>query len=272
MARSFQTLQVQYWDGALKLTPNEKLVELFLMLNRNCECSGVQQIHPDTIREYTGMKQAEVDKALDGLVKKNRIGRCHGNWIIVLGKWEHQQRKTGQAEKALQNSLETSPTNLQVLLTNYLENHSKVQEINKNGTSEVQDGSSCLGSSEKGVENIQKGVDSNKLEPSSRASEYTRELFPDMKKPQLEAGAIILDEIERLDGKLLDDLMPAFRWAREDVVDDNPRWNGWARNFLSCAGLRNRKGGKADRMKWEKILAGYEANHEEDEWRDRNFT
>jgi hypothetical protein len=247
VARSFQTLQVIYWDGALKLTPEEKLVELFLMLNRNCECSGVQQVHPDTIREYTGLKQAEVDKALTGLEKKNRIGRCPVNWIIVLGKWEHQQRKTGQAETALQNSLETSPTQLQVLLANYLENHSKVQDDNKTSSSGEQLEGTCLGSREKGVVKREKTEESTEV--SQRFKDAVAQLFPDVKESQVEGQARVLEEIERIDGKPLDELIPILQFGRRDDF--------WSSAFLSCAGLRKKRNGPTDKMKWEKIEAKF---------------
>jgi len=244
MARSFQTLQVQYWDGALKLTPDEKLVELFLMLNRNCECSGAQQVHPDTIKEYTGLKQADVEKALAGLEKKNRIGRCPVNWIIVLGKWEHQQRKTGQAETALQNSLETAPTQLQDLLTFYLENHSKVQEDNKTTTRpQVLEGT-LLGSREKGVVNREQGVDSAnaatpqkdiKTSVDQKYIDFTTKILPDVKGNHIGKQADALRLLCKEYGD--DEVFAVLTWMRSDT-EARDKWKGWSAVFHSITRLR----------------------------------
>lgn len=261
MARNFQTLQVTYWDGSLKLTANEKLVELFLMLNRGCECTGLQQMHPGTIAEYTGLSLKSVEESLSKLVSRGRIARHPGDWIIVPGKWEHQQRKIGQAEIAMENSLSTAPTKLQEIFKHYQKNCSCLQDNSKTTTTKVQDGSTLLGSREYTVENRQKLVEnkSGKPEPSAKASEFVKELFPDMELSQRKAGALILDEIEKHDKMPLDNLMPALRWARNNViaVTNKKEWSGWSKNFKSCASLRKRKNGPADDRKWKKIYDQY---------------
>jgi len=88
--------------------------------------------------------------------------------------------------------------------------------------------------------------------PSDKAKAFVGELFPKLKDKQVDAQAVVLDEIERIDGRRLEDVMPALRWARTDDF--------WSRNFLSCAGLRKRKNGAGDAMKYEKIEAAYRAS------------
>lgn len=111
MAREFQSIQVKYWECAQKkkLTMQEIAVEFFLMTYRDCGPSGLLICSTSTIGWYTGSSDRQVTPTLTSLEKKERIKRAEGDWVFVLGKWEHERTKSAQVHKCVARELETAP-------------------------------------------------------------------------------------------------------------------------------------------------------------------
>lgn len=102
------------------------------------------------------------------------------------------------------------------------------------------------------VQEEEKKKESGKPKPHSKYVMMVSELFPEMSGGDAMVNAATLEEIERIDGKSMDGVMPALRWAAHD---ESSFWHG--NNFDNCKTLRKRKDGRATPMKYVKIVRSY---------------
>lgn len=107
--------------------------------------------------------------------------------------------------------------------------------------------------SEKKEKGKSKGDKSPAPPPDPRFLSMVAELFPDMKSADAIIGARTLADIERIDEKNMDDIMPALRWAAHDT---SSFWNGI--NFSNCKTLRDKAKGAGTPKKYENICSDYQ--------------
>lgn len=71
------------------------------------------------------------------------------------------------------------------------------------------------------------------------------------KPNELSAGALVIDELHRLDGFSYDEIEKVIKWGIADT--GNASWAGWSAQIKSPAGLRKKRNGAGDLTKFEKI-------------------
>lgn len=120
MARTNQTIQVTYWQNAKKrgLTPEEKLVELFLMTCPECGASGIFRMDTSSIAYEIGYTIPLIKKTLKSLEVKNRVFCFEGNWVFVRGKLEYEPSKSPKIIKCVENEALVAP---RPVITRFLE-------------------------------------------------------------------------------------------------------------------------------------------------------
>jgi len=249
VARNFNSIKTKYWEAARKkdLQADEIAVEFYLMTNPNCGPSGIQIAASSTIAYYLKLTVDQIDKILKSLAEKRRVVLSDGGWVWVVGKWEYEHTHTGQVVKAVISELEAGPDNLSEAFIEVYPNFTRGSAEPLEGLFRV----SCMKGKERkgkehGIESIRKGKDGEEF--PQRFIDAVKHLFPDIDDKRAMQQAQTLEEIERLDGKPLDQLVPILKWATGDDF--------WSTNFRSCAGLRKKRNGPGDLMKWEKIESG----------------
>lgn len=255
MARSYQYIRTKYWENArrAKLSPDEILIELYLITNRNCGMSGAQQISTDGISYYLGMSKINVARGLAKLTAKKRIIQFPGDWILICGKWDNEASKSPKVVTGLKSELSTVPREVSDTFSILypalnIEPYQYPNDILPIPNPLEEEGEVVL------ELELEKEVPSGRTPtapPSDKSMAMVAELFPGEKSTVATAQAKVLDEIERLDKEDLDKLLPILKWAKDDKF--------WSGNFGSCASLRKRKNGPGDQMKYQKIRASYES-------------
>ena len=122
MTRTNQTLQTCYWRKAREkgLSADEILIEIFLINCPECGASGLFRMAPTTIGYMLGYPIPKVETILKSLVKRGRIYRVPGDWILVTGKFEYEHSKSPTIRKSVLYDLEVAPTAIRgIFLTVY---------------------------------------------------------------------------------------------------------------------------------------------------------
>ena len=248
--RKCHMIQSKYWSKARdkSLTSNEILVEIFLITCPNCGPSGGFMIAPATIGYHIGISEGTVYDALKVLELKDRIKLYPGDWTWVIGKWEYEGTDSPKLLEALKTDLACFPDALKRDFSIRYPDAYKKAGIGY-PENEIPEGK----------HEERKGLGKHEeKEPPQRFEDAVIQIFPDVIKSQIAGQAKVLEEIERIDGKKLDELIPSLVWAKDDNQPSGD-WQGWSKNFLSCAGLRKRRDGAGGAMKWQKIEAAYNA-------------
>lgn len=253
MARSYQYIRTKYWENAqkAKLSSDAILLELYLVTNRNCGMSGAQQISIEGISHYTGLAFKKVNVCLKELTQRGRIIKFSGGWILVSGKWSNEASKSKKMITGLKAELDTVPNELRDTFSILYPSLEIEPHQCPTDTLSIPNALEVEVEREEEVEEEGKG-DKSPAPPDLRFLEMVSELFPDMKSGDVKIGAETLADIERLDGKNMDDIMPALRWAAHD---ETSFWNGV--NFSNCKTLRIKKLGDGTPKKYENIVTAY---------------
>ncbi len=123
MPRKFNTIKVSYWENAVEenLSPDEILIEFYLMTCRECGPTGIFKASPDSIAYYTGidrgigegmlggMTYTKIQAALQDLQKKDRLVIHPGGWVWIIGKWKHEHTRAGRILKMVDSELADCP-------------------------------------------------------------------------------------------------------------------------------------------------------------------
>lgn len=108
MAKS-RLINTSFWsDGYIQdLTPDEKLIFLYLLTNERTEICGAYEISKKTISFGTGLSKDTVSKTIDRLCSNNKINYVEG-WVWIKNFTKHQQ-KNPKVEMGIQRSQDCIP-------------------------------------------------------------------------------------------------------------------------------------------------------------------
>lgn len=111
MPRENQNIRVNYWQKARnkKLSPEEKLVELFLITCPECGASGIFRMGTSAIAYEIGYSISKIDGILKPLELKGRVMRFEGDWVFVVGKFEYEPWKNEKVLKCVEKEIKIAP-------------------------------------------------------------------------------------------------------------------------------------------------------------------
>ena len=92
MIRLFNRIPGNYWTEAIgkNLSPVARVTEIYLLTCPNSNSIGIFMEHPSSIAYATGLKEKDVDEALNELSSAGRLYREAGNWIFVVLRWSFE--------------------------------------------------------------------------------------------------------------------------------------------------------------------------------------
>jgi len=92
MIREFNRIPGCYWTIVIGigLSPAARITELYLLTSPNSNSIGIFMEHPSSIAHATGLKDKEVDEALNELSRADRLYREAGNWVFVVPRWSFE--------------------------------------------------------------------------------------------------------------------------------------------------------------------------------------
>ena len=269
MARTNQTIQVFYWQKAKDrgLTPDEKLVELFLMTCPECGASGVFRMDTSSIAYDIGYPEPKVKGILKSLQEKNRVYIFDGNWVFVRGKFEYEPTKSEKIIKCVENELSVSP---KLVIMQFLSIYDTLFDTLPDSLSDTISCTNTITITKTNIdtpdsnksESTHKLVDEKKQERLDRCKEFIiNKLNFNFKDKQLEKQTEALEKIFRIDKakiepKVTDEnwrhgITKVLLWARDDT---EPNSNGfcWSNQFNSIERLRDN-----DCHKLKNMIGGY---------------
>lgn len=94
-----------------KLTPDEKLIFLYLLTNPQCNIAGVYEIRPKRVAYETGYDVEVIETILKRFIKDQKIIRIN-DWLIVINHIKHQSLGSKVAE-GINRIIEESPKEIQ---------------------------------------------------------------------------------------------------------------------------------------------------------------
>lgn len=95
------------------LTPEEKLLFLYLLTNPLCNVAGIYEITLNRISLETGMEKVVVGKILQKFVEDKKILRCD-NWVLLINFGKHQSINPN-IEKGVRRIISELPNKIKAL-------------------------------------------------------------------------------------------------------------------------------------------------------------
>lgn len=107
-------LNTRFWGDTYvsDLDPTEKLLFLFLLTNSATNICGIYEISLKMISLETGIEKEMVQKVLDRFTRDEKIFYIKKKWICIKNFVKHQNFKSPQMQKGIENELSLVPKDI----------------------------------------------------------------------------------------------------------------------------------------------------------------
>ena len=257
----YRNVHISFWqdEDMIELTPEQKYFYLYLMTNSKTNQAGCYKISHKVMQFETGYNNDTVSKLLKHFVGIGKIGYCEGTQEVIIYNWlKYNWSSSPKVISCIENNIQDidNAEFAEWLIDSIVRQYGysidtvSIPYRNKN-------------------KNKQKNKQENNNEINSDINEVNADIIPTWcislaeqiylnasktpKKHELEAGAKVLHDIERLDGYKPDEIQKAIEWGLRD------KRNGfnWSSQLKSPARLRNKRNGAGDLTKFENLRADY---------------
>ena len=109
---TYRMVKTKFWTDpyVLSLTPDEKLVFLYLLTNPQTHICGIYEISQQYISLETGVPGDSVSQALDRLCTDCKVLLVEG-WVFVVNFWRHQSDNPS-VQEGIKKGIELVPDHI----------------------------------------------------------------------------------------------------------------------------------------------------------------
>lgn len=204
-------------------------------------------------------EQPSIDAAIKEIAKEKAIKLYDDRVVWIVKKWGRD--KYSQIENNRKGAIDYLVANFPNVVADFETKYPiKATKPLKRGTSDADADADADSDSDSDAEPEVSKKTHKTVKPDlpEWCINLVKELFPDLKTPEIAKQAEAIEQLFRLDSYTQEDIDQVLHWARADTGSGD--WPGWSVQFLSCAPLRNKKQGNAS--KFAKMKAAYEASKE----------
>lgn len=276
---TYRTVKICMWSDPWfeELGSKEKLFYLYLFTNEHINNAGIMAVSKKKMAFESGIPVSEVGGLLNTFAAAEKI-ILSGDNVWVVNFIRHQTSTSPKMLSSIAKALEEIddrclidtvleryntlsipyryPTDTVPVPPPYPTGNRKLEEESEGNNKPLSCGTSADDSTSKEKKPLgkmaQAALDTYGDFARKFQDHVCREMgnvAPKITEALIANGAVIVDQLVRIDGFNFEDVRAALNWAVRDTF--------WRNQVLSLGGLRNKKNGAADQTKFQKIYTRY---------------